>query len=109
MLVFSMPKNRCQQIQCQQRFEDAAMPLTDTAIKKAKAVDKPRKLSDGEGLFLCVAPTGGKLWRMATDLTASVPFRPPFSQLAQTQFGRGFPLELPGFVSICPQRARLNS
>jgi integrase len=37
--------------------------LTDVAIKKAKPTDKPRKLSDGGGLYLQIEPTGGKLWR----------------------------------------------
>jgi len=41
------------------------MPLTDTACKNAKPSDKPRKMGDGGGLFLLVAPTGGKLWRQA--------------------------------------------
>lgn len=41
------------------------MPLTDTACKAAKPSDKPRKLSDGGGLFLLVQPTGGRLWRQA--------------------------------------------
>ena len=40
------------------------MPLTDTAIRNAKAAAKPYKLTDGGGLFLYVAPTGGKLWRL---------------------------------------------
>jgi integrase len=39
------------------------MPLTDTAIKKAKPSEKPFKLSDSRGLFLLVNPTGSKLWR----------------------------------------------
>lgn len=39
------------------------MPLTDTAIKKAKPSDKPVKLSDGRGLYLLVNPAGSKLWR----------------------------------------------
>ena len=39
------------------------IPLTDVAIRNAKAADKPVKLFDGAGLFLQVAPTGGKLWR----------------------------------------------
>lgn len=41
------------------------MPLSDAACRNAKAGDKPRKLSDGGGLFLLVQPTGGKLWRLA--------------------------------------------
>ena len=41
------------------------MALTDTAIKKAQSTDKMQKLSDGGGLQLHIAPTGGKLWRLA--------------------------------------------
>ena len=41
------------------------MALSDTGIKKAKATDKLQKLSDGGGLQLHIAPTGGKLWRWA--------------------------------------------
>ncbi len=40
------------------------MPLTDAAIRKSKPAPKARKLSDGGGLFLLIAPTGGKLWRL---------------------------------------------
>ena len=39
------------------------MPLTDTAIKKAKLGDKPFKLSDGKGMYLLINPAGSKLWR----------------------------------------------
>lgn len=39
------------------------MPLTDTAVKKAKPGPKPVKLSDGKGMYLLVNPTGSKLWR----------------------------------------------
>lgn len=39
-------------------------PLTDADIRNAKPKDKPYKLSDGEGLFAFIAPTGGKLWRL---------------------------------------------
>lgn len=38
--------------------------LTETAIKNAKPKDKKFKLSDAGGLFLEVAPSGGKHWRM---------------------------------------------
>ncbi len=41
------------------------MPLSDTSIRNAKATDKVQKLSDGEGLYLHISPTGGKLWHMA--------------------------------------------
>ncbi len=39
------------------------MPLTDTAIKSAKPRDKPFKMFDGGGLYLELAPAGGKWWR----------------------------------------------
>ncbi len=40
------------------------MPLTDTAIRKAKPADKPQRLFDGGGMYLEVSPAGGKLWRL---------------------------------------------
>ena len=40
------------------------MPLTDTAIRNAKPSDKARRLFDGGGLYLEVAPSGGKWWRL---------------------------------------------
>jgi len=40
------------------------MPLTDTAIRNAKPSDKAKKLFDGGGLYLEVAPSGGKWWRL---------------------------------------------
>ena len=39
------------------------MPLTQFAIVKATAKDKPLKLSDGGGLHLFVQTNGSKLWR----------------------------------------------
>lgn len=39
------------------------MALTDRAIKAAKPGPKPRRLSDGGGLYLEVSPAGGKHWR----------------------------------------------
>lgn len=41
-----------------------ATPLTDSALKVAKAKDKAYKLTDGQGLYLEVMPTGSKLWRL---------------------------------------------
>lgn len=38
--------------------------LTDTAIRKAKPVEKPTKLSDGGGLYLELQPGGGRWWRL---------------------------------------------
>ena len=40
------------------------MPLTDTQIKALKPEAKARKYADEKGLFLLVAPSGGKLWRL---------------------------------------------
>ena len=40
------------------------MPLTDTAIRKAKSADKPQRLFDGGGMYLEISPAGGKLWRL---------------------------------------------
>lgn len=40
------------------------MPLTDTRIRKLKSKDKAIKVADGGGLYLHVAPTGSKLWRL---------------------------------------------
>ncbi|MGP8475048.1 tyrosine-type recombinase/integrase [Burkholderia sp. PR2] len=40
------------------------MPLTDTAIRNAKPSDKPARLFDGGGLYLEIAPSGGKWWRL---------------------------------------------
>lgn len=39
------------------------MALTDTTIRTAKPQDKAYKLFDGGGLYLEVAPNGGKWWR----------------------------------------------
>src|SRR5450755_5154333 len=38
--------------------------LTDVQIRKAKAADKPYKLTDGGGLHVYVTSAGGKLWRL---------------------------------------------
>lgn len=40
------------------------MPLTDTTIRTAKPTGKAVKLFDGGGLYLEVAPSGGKWWRL---------------------------------------------
>lgn len=40
------------------------MALTDTQIRNAKPGGKPYKLYDQAGLFLQVAPAGGKWWRL---------------------------------------------
>jgi integrase len=40
------------------------MVLTDTAIRKARSQSKPVRMFDGAGLYLEIAPTGGKYWRL---------------------------------------------
>ncbi|WP_421928784.1 tyrosine-type recombinase/integrase [Neoaquamicrobium sediminum] len=40
------------------------MPLTDIAVRNAKPGDRLRKLADSGNLYLAVAPTGTKSWRM---------------------------------------------
>ncbi|RLM18247.1 hypothetical protein BIY29_18520 [Brenneria alni] len=40
------------------------MPLTDTAIRNAKPLDKPYKLSDAQGLYLLIKSNGSKLWHL---------------------------------------------
>ena len=39
-------------------------PLSDVQARAAKPREKPWKLSDGEGLYLEVQPSGSKLWRL---------------------------------------------
>ena len=39
------------------------MALTTVTIEKVKPGEKARKLFDGGGLYIEIAPTGGKLWR----------------------------------------------
>ena len=38
--------------------------LSDIAVRAAKAAAKPNRLADEKGLYLEVAPTGGKWWRL---------------------------------------------
>lgn len=40
------------------------MALTDTAIRKAKPLEKTQRLTDGGGMYLEIAPSGGKWWRL---------------------------------------------
>jgi integrase len=42
-----------------------ATPLTDIQVKNAKPKDKPYTLADGGGMYLEIAPTGSKIWRMS--------------------------------------------
>ena len=40
------------------------MSLTDTSIRSAKPQSRTVKMFDGGGLYLEVAPSGGKWWRL---------------------------------------------
>ena len=40
------------------------MPLTNTAVRNAKPGEKTRKIFDGAGMYLELAPSGGKWWRL---------------------------------------------
>lgn len=40
------------------------IPLTEIKIKNAKSKAQAYKLFDGNGLFLLITPSGGKLWRL---------------------------------------------
>jgi len=42
-----------------------AVPLTDIQVRNAKPKDKPYTMADGGGMYLEVAPTGSKIWRMS--------------------------------------------
>jgi integrase len=38
--------------------------LSDAKVRNAKPRTKPYKITDGEGLFLLITPSGGKYWRL---------------------------------------------
>lgn len=43
---------------------DLSKPLlTEEAVRNAKPLRRPWKISDGRGLYLMVVPTGGRYWR----------------------------------------------
>lgn len=46
------------------RSTPRTIPLIDTRIRNAKPQRKACKLSDFDGLFLLINPSGSKLWRM---------------------------------------------
>jgi len=46
------------------KFGVGVSMLSDAAIRRIKAPEKPTKLADAKGLFLLLQPTGSKLRRM---------------------------------------------
>ena len=47
------------------------MPLTNTNIMNAKSTGTVQKLTDGEGLYLYITPTGGKLVALGILIVAT--------------------------------------
>jgi integrase len=45
--------------------EKTNMSLTDTKVRSLNARKAQYKVTDGEGLYLLITPSGGKLWRLA--------------------------------------------
>ncbi|MFC0168392.1 tyrosine-type recombinase/integrase [Pseudoduganella danionis] len=60
-----------------------AKPLTDIQVKNAKPKEKTYTLADGGGMYLEVAPTGSRTWRMA--------YRQPNGKNTRLTFG-AYPL-----------------
>ena len=60
------------------------MSLSDTAIRRAVAKNRPYKLYDAGGLFLLVMPSGGKWWR----------FKYRFNKKGKVAFARHLPRHL---------------
>lgn len=40
------------------------MPLTDIAVRRAASRERAYRLTDGGGMYLEIAPSGGKYWRL---------------------------------------------
>ena len=68
------------------------MALTDVAIRKASLPDKPKKLSDGGGLYLLLNPNGSKWWRLKYRFNGSEKLLSlgtyPETSLAEAREGR---------------------
>jgi hypothetical protein len=45
------------------RYPLFATPLTDVKIRQAKTDNKPIKITDADGLYVEMRPSGSKLWR----------------------------------------------
>jgi integrase len=86
------------------------VPLTDVQVKNAKPKDKPYKLADGGGLYLEVAPSGSKLWRMKFMQASGKESRLSFGSypevsLAQARSARGTARQLKA-ADIDPGQAK---
>jgi hypothetical protein len=47
-------------------------PLSEVKVRTAKPTEKEYKLFDGDGLYLLITPTGGKLWRFKYRIEWSI-------------------------------------
>jgi len=54
----------CGGIACEAKMRCPQMPLTDTQIRNLKPRDKAYKVTDFQGLYVTVAPSGSRLWHM---------------------------------------------
>ena len=64
-----------------------ATPLTNATVKNAKGKDKTYKLSDGGGMYLEIAPSGSKLWRMKYRKTDGKENRLSFGKYPDVSLG----------------------
>ena len=60
-----------------------AKPLTDTQVRNSRPKDKIHTLADGGGIYLEIAPTGSKIWRMSyrQENGKQTRLRTPFPEL----------------------------
>src|SRR5437879_12807724 len=91
------------------------MPLTDTAVRQARARDRAYKVADGRGLTLLIQPNGSKWWRfryrspgaermLSMGTYPDMPLAVALSaQAASLNFGRK-----PARVTNCTKRSRIN-
>lgn len=65
------------------------MPLTNATIKAAQPQAKPYKLADEKGMYLEVAPSGGKWWRLKYRIEGKpdAQRQPPAGMIVHTDRG----------------------
>ena len=66
------------------------MALTDIEVRKARTRGGAYRISDGSGLFLWVAPAGGKLWRWTYRFDVSDHLKTYFSEHLPAWFASPF-------------------
>ena len=79
-------------------------PPSDIQVKTAKPKTKGYKLANGQGLYLLITPSGGKLWRMDYKFDAK---RKTLSfKSAEVSILAALPLQNRHSMSIVPSRSR---